>query len=65
MLPFLSMKMAKYLFEAIEFINKKIDDFTTPVIIFHGKLDELTSYKDSERFVYTHIKPNKKIHLFE
>lgn len=59
MLPFMSVKMAKYLFEAVDFVRMKQDDFKFPVIIFHGKLDTVTNYEDSRHFVFNKIRPFK------
>ena len=42
MLPFMSVKMAKHIFEALDYVKKKGDDFRYPIIIFHGKQDTVT-----------------------
>lgn len=65
MLPFLSVRMAKYLFEAVDFVQKKQDQFKFPIIIFHGKLDTVTSYEHSRHFVFNKIRPFKEFHLFQ
>jgi alpha-beta hydrolase superfamily lysophospholipase len=44
MLPFMSVKMAKHIFEALSYVQKKGDDFRYPVIVFHGKLDTVTDH---------------------
>ena len=51
MLPFLSAKMAKSLFTEVESIQKNMTKFNFPVMIFHGKLDSICSYKESKKFI--------------
>lgn len=65
MIPFLSLNMAKSIFESIDFFNEHQNEFKTPVIVFHGKHDSVTNYHDSERFVYGRVGAYKKLHLFE
>lgn len=65
MLPFLSAKMAKSLFEGVEFIQKNMDKFNYPVIVFHGKEDAICNYRESKKFVENKISPYKKLVLFE
>lgn len=43
MIPFSSVKMAKYLFEGLEFVKKNSKNFRYPIIIFHGKQDTVTN----------------------
>ena len=64
MLPFMSVKMAKYIFDALEFVKKNGDDFRYPVKVFHGKLDTVTDPELSRKFVYNKVKISKKYHLF-
>lgn len=45
MLPFLSAKMAKSLFEGVEFVQEHMDKFNYPVIVFHGKEDAICNYR--------------------
>lgn len=59
MLPFLSVKMAKYLFEAVESVKARQNEFRYPVIIFHGKLDTVTNYEDSRAFIYNKASASK------
>lgn len=59
MLPFMSVKMAKYMFEALSEVKKKQDSFKFPIIIFHGKLDTVTNYEDSRYFIFNKVKPFK------
>jgi hypothetical protein len=56
MLPFMSVKMAKYIFDAIEYVQKNGDDFRYPVKVFHGKLDTVTDPELSRKFVYNKVK---------
>ncbi len=42
-----------------------MNEFKAPVIVFHGKHDSVTSYHNSEQFVYNAVRPYKKLHLFE
>lgn len=64
MLPFMSVKMAKYLFEAVEEVKQKQDSFKFPIIIFHGKLDTVTNFEDSKHFIFNKVRPFKEFHLF-
>lgn len=59
MLPFMSVKMAKYLFEAVDDVKKRQDTFKYPIIIFHGKLDTVTNSEDSRHFIYNKARPYK------
>jgi lysophospholipase len=52
-LPFLSVKMAKHIFDAIDYVSKKGKEFRYPIIIFHGKLDTVTDTELSINFVET------------
>lgn len=65
MLPFMSIKMAKYMFEAIDQVMKNCDSFNFPIKIFHGKLDTVTNCEDSRRFIYQKVKPFREYHLFD
>lgn len=65
MLPFMSVKMAKYMFEAVDYVKKNQDNFRYPIIIFHGKQDTVTNYEDSKHFIYNKVKPFKEFHLFQ
>lgn len=47
MLPFMSVKMAKYLFQALDYVKAHSKDFRYPIIIFHGKQDTVTNPEDS------------------
>jgi hypothetical protein len=38
----MSVKMAKHILDAIDYVSKKGHEFRYPVIIFHGKLDTVT-----------------------
>ena len=51
MIPFMSVKMAKYIFEGVDFVKKKSGEFRFPIIIFHGKLDTVTNPEDSKAFI--------------
>ncbi len=51
MIPFLSAKMAKSLFDSVDWIQHHMDKFNYPIIIFHGKRDSLMNYKDSQKFI--------------
>ena len=42
-----------------------MNEFKAPVIVFHGKHDSVTSYHNSEQFVYNAVRPYKKLNLFE
>ena len=64
MLPFMSVKMAKYIFEALDFVKAHQDEFRYPIKIFHGKLDTVTNPEDSRDFIYKKVKPFKELHLF-
>lgn len=65
MIPFLSLNMGKSIFETIDFFKEHMNEFKAPVIVFHGKHDSVTSYHNSEKFVYNAVRPYKKLHLFE
>ena len=45
MLPFLSAKMAKSLFEGVDFVQKNMDKFNYPVIVFHGEQDAICNFR--------------------
>jgi len=47
MIPFLSLNMAKSIFESIDYFNEHQGEFKIPVIVFHGKQDSVTNYHDS------------------
>lgn len=47
-LPFMSVKMAKYIFQALEYVKTHSKDFRYPIIIFHGKQDTVTNSEDSK-----------------
>ena len=51
MLPFLSAKMAKSLFEGVDHVRATMHRFNYPVIVFHGKQDILCNYLNSKKFV--------------
>ena len=51
MLPFLSAKMAKSLFDSVDWVRNNMHKFNYPIIIFHGKQDTVLSYKYSEEFI--------------
>ena len=65
MLPFLSVKMAKSLFDNVDWIQKNMHRFNYPVIVFHGKMDSVCHYKYSKMFVEAKISQYRKLHLFE
>jgi alpha-beta hydrolase superfamily lysophospholipase len=43
MIPFMSVRMAKYIFEGLDFVKSKSSTFRYPIIIFHGKIDTVTN----------------------
>lgn len=43
MLPFMSVKMAKYIFEGLDYVKSNSQNFKFPIIIFHGKQDTVTN----------------------
>lgn len=59
MIPFMSIKMAKYIFEALDYVKLKKDEFRYPVIVFHGMLDTVTNPELSREFVYNKVRPFK------
>lgn len=59
MLPFMSVKMAKYIFAGIEYVQQKGHSFRYPIIIFHGKKDTVTDPELSRKFIYDKIRPYK------
>lgn len=59
MLPFMSIKMAKHIFEALDYVAKNQNNFRFPVKVFHGKLDTVTNCEKSRSFVYDVVKPYK------
>ena len=65
MIPFLSAKMAKSLFDAVDWVQKNWHKFNYPVMVFHGKQDTVMSYKYSEAFMAKKISPLRKLRLFE
>lgn len=65
MLPFLSAKMAKSMFDSVDWVQKRMHSFAFPVIVFHGKKDSVLSYKYSKNFVEKQITPYRKLFLFE
>lgn len=65
MIPFLSAKMAKSLFDSIDWIKKRVDSFNLPIIVFHGKKDSVISYKYSKEFIERKLGKYRKLHLFE
>lgn len=65
MIPFLSAKMAKSLFDSIDWIKNHYQAFNYPMIVFHGKKDSLISYKHSKAFVELKLGEYRKLHLFE
>lgn len=42
MLPFMSVKMAKHIFDAIEYVKTNARNFNLPICIIHGKQDTVT-----------------------
>lgn len=64
MLPFMSVRMAKYMFEAVDYVQKNQDNFRYPVIIFHGKKDTVTNCEDSRNFIFNKVRPFKEFYLF-
>jgi acylglycerol lipase len=65
MLPFLSAKMAKSLFEGVDEVKQNMDKFNYPVIVFHGKQDAICNYKESKKFIESKLSQFRKLHLFE
>lgn len=65
MIPFLSAKMAKSLFDSLDWIKEHVDSFDLPIIIFHGKKDSVISYKYSKEFIERKLGQFRKLHLFE
>lgn len=65
MLPFLCVNMTKSIFESISYVDEHMNDFRYPIIIFHGKQDQLTDYQNSRKFIYTKVRPFKECVLFE
>ncbi len=44
MIPFLSVKMAKSMFDSIEWMQNNMNNFKCPVIVFHGKKDNVVDF---------------------
>jgi len=65
MIPFLSAKMAKSLFDTIDWVKENLEKFNYPVLVFHGKKDSLLSFKYSKAFIEKKLSPYRKLHLFE
>jgi DNA helicase IV len=65
MIPFVGVKMAKSILQAIDFTNSLMNNFSYPVIVFHGKKDSVVDYEDSKRFVYSKLTAYKQLHLFD
>jgi len=65
MLPFLSAKMAKSMFEGVDEVRREWHRFNFPVIVFHGKQDLICSYKNSKEFVEKRLSEYRKLYLFE
>ena len=65
MLPFLSAKMAKSMFDSLEWVQKRMESFNRPVIVFHGKKDTVISYKYSKAFIEKRINQYRKLYLFD
>ena len=40
-------------------------EFSFPIMIFHGKLDSICSYKESKKFIECKMGEHRKLHLFE
>lgn len=59
MLPFMSIKMAKHMFEALDYVKKNQNNFRYPVKVFHGKQDTVTNCENSRSFVYDSVKSYK------
>ena len=59
MLPFMSVKMAKHIFDALDYVKKHGDNFRFPVIVFHGKLDTVTNCEHSRKFIFNKVRPYK------
>lgn len=64
MIPFMSVKMAKYIFESVDFVKEKAGDFRFPIIIFHGKIDTVTNPEDSKNFIFSHVRPYREFYEF-
>jgi acylglycerol lipase len=65
MIPFLSVKMAKSMFDSVDWIKEHMDNFNKPVIVFHGKKDSLINYEASKLFVERKVSQFKRLHLFD
>lgn len=65
MIPFLSAKMAKSLFDSVDWVKKNMTKFDYPIILFHGKKDSVLSFEYSKIFMEQKISPYRKLHLFE
>jgi alpha-beta hydrolase superfamily lysophospholipase len=65
MIPFVGVKMAKSILESLSFVRQKMDAFSFPVIVFHGKKDSVVDFEDSKKFVYNKLAPYKQLHLFD
>ena len=52
-------------YNIMNYINNNINEFITPVIAFHSKLDETTEYTITENFINKCNSTNKKIILYE
>ena len=65
MLPFLCVSMTKSLFQSLAYVENKMNDFRYPIIIFHGKQDQLTNYENSRKFIYSKVRPYKECYIFE
>ena len=42
-----------------------MDKFNYPVMVFHGEMDNICSYKESKKFVERKITPYRRLHLFK
>lgn len=43
MIPFMSVKMAKYVFQGLDYVKENQSNFKYPIIILHGKQDTVTN----------------------
>lgn len=59
MLPFMSVKMAKHIFDALDYVRKRENEFRYPIIVFHGQKDTVTDPELSRKFVYNKVRPYK------
>lgn len=55
----MSVKMAKYVFQGLDYVKENQSNFKYPIIILHGKQDTVTDIEDSREFIYKNVRPFK------